>query len=88
MRAGADRVATAQRYHICGACKYCRTGRETLCPDRKFLGDWGLVGGSSKGGALNALVSTSFDPAWPSVPAGPAACGWSVIRATVPWALP
>ena len=40
-----DRVATAQRYHICGACRYCRSGRETLCPDRKFLGDYGLVGG-------------------------------------------
>lgn len=40
-----DRVATAQRYHICGSCRYCRTGRETLCPDRKFLGDWGMVGG-------------------------------------------
>jgi len=40
-----DRVATAQRYHICGCCMYCRTGSETLCPDRKFLGDWGMVGG-------------------------------------------
>jgi acryloyl-coenzyme A reductase len=40
-----DRVATVQRYHICGACRFCRTGRETLCPDRKFTGDWGLVGG-------------------------------------------
>ncbi len=40
-----DRVATAQRYHICGACRHCRTGYETLCPDRKFLGDWGMVGG-------------------------------------------
>ena len=40
-----DRVATAQRYHICGACRFCRGGRETLCPERKFLGDWGLVGG-------------------------------------------
>jgi D-arabinose 1-dehydrogenase-like Zn-dependent alcohol dehydrogenase len=40
-----DRVATVQRYHICGACRYCRSGRETLCPDRKFTGDWGLVGG-------------------------------------------
>lgn len=40
-----DRVATVQRYHICGACRHCRTGRETLCPDRKFTGDWGLVGG-------------------------------------------
>ena len=40
-----DRVATAQRYHICGACRFCRTGREPLCPERKFTGDWGLVGG-------------------------------------------
>ncbi len=40
-----DRVATVQRYHICGSCRYCRTGREPLCPDRKFAGDWGLVGG-------------------------------------------
>jgi len=40
-----DRVATAQRYYICGACRFCRSSRETLCPDRKFLGDWGLVGG-------------------------------------------
>ncbi len=40
-----DRVATTQRYHICGACRYCRTGREPLCPDRKMAGDWGLVGG-------------------------------------------
>ncbi len=40
-----DKVATAQRYHICGSCTYCRTGREPLCADRKFLGDWGLFGG-------------------------------------------
>ena len=31
-----DRVATAQRYHICGACRFCRSGRETVCAeDRK-----------------------------------------------------
>jgi D-arabinose 1-dehydrogenase-like Zn-dependent alcohol dehydrogenase len=40
-----DRVATAQRYHICGVCRYCRTGREPLCAERKFLGDYGLFGG-------------------------------------------
>jgi D-arabinose 1-dehydrogenase-like Zn-dependent alcohol dehydrogenase len=40
-----NRVATAQRYYICGACRLCRSGRETLCPERRFLGDWGLVGG-------------------------------------------
>ena len=40
-----DRVATVQRYHICGACRFCRGGRETLCAEKKFLGDWGMVGG-------------------------------------------
>jgi acryloyl-coenzyme A reductase len=40
-----NRVASTQRYHICGGCRYCRTSRETLCPERKFLGDWGMVGG-------------------------------------------
>lgn len=40
-----DRVATTQRYHICGGCAHCRTGFEPLCEDRKFLGDYGLVGG-------------------------------------------
>lgn len=40
-----DRVTVAQRYHICGSCKYCRTGRETVCAERKFTGDWGMVGG-------------------------------------------
>ena len=38
-----DRVATVQRFHICGACRYCRTGRETLCPERKFTGDLGMI---------------------------------------------
>lgn len=40
-----DRVATAQRFHICGACRYCRTGRETVCPELRFLGDDGMTGG-------------------------------------------
>lgn len=40
-----NRVATVQRYHICGTCDHCRAGFEPLCADRKFLGDWGMVGG-------------------------------------------
>jgi acryloyl-coenzyme A reductase len=43
-RAG-DRVASTQRYHICGACRFCRGGHETLCAERRFLGQQGLVGG-------------------------------------------
>ncbi|MBI3993044.1 MAG: alcohol dehydrogenase catalytic domain-containing protein [Candidatus Lambdaproteobacteria bacterium] len=40
-----DRVATAQRSHICGQCRFCRTGMETVCPEHKFLGDYGMNGG-------------------------------------------
>jgi D-arabinose 1-dehydrogenase-like Zn-dependent alcohol dehydrogenase len=43
-RAG-DRVATTQRYHICGACRLCRGGYEPLCAERRFLGQEGMVGG-------------------------------------------
>ncbi len=40
-----DRVATLQRRHICGHCKFCRNDQETACPEREFLGDLGLNGG-------------------------------------------
>lgn len=43
-----DLVATAQRRHICGRCRYCRTGQETSCEEREFLGDAGLNGGYSE----------------------------------------
>lgn len=33
-----DRVATTQRRYVCGICEYCRSGRETLCPRKLFLG--------------------------------------------------
>ena len=40
-----DRVATVQRRHICGFCRFCRDGRETSCAEREFLGDMDLNGG-------------------------------------------
>ncbi len=40
-----DKVCTAQRRHICGYCRFCRSGRETSCDEREFLGDAGLNGG-------------------------------------------
>jgi D-arabinose 1-dehydrogenase-like Zn-dependent alcohol dehydrogenase len=40
-----DRVCTAQRRHICGHCRFCRSGRETACREQEFLGDLGLNGG-------------------------------------------
>lgn len=43
-RAG-DRVATTQRYQVCGQCRLCRSGHETLCEQRRFLGQNGQRGG-------------------------------------------
>lgn len=40
-----DRVATTQRFHVCGRCRLCRSGHETLCEQRRFLGQNGLRGG-------------------------------------------
>ncbi len=40
-----DRVASTQRFHICGACRHCRGSHETLCEQRRFLGQQGLRGG-------------------------------------------
>jgi acryloyl-coenzyme A reductase len=47
-----DRVATAQRYHICGQCRYCRGGHETLCAERRFLGQQGMLGGYAEYAAV------------------------------------
>ena len=43
-RAGDDVVST-QRRRVCGSCRLCRTGRETLCVGQEFLGDVGMNGG-------------------------------------------
>lgn len=32
------RVCSTQRAHVCGCCRMCRTDRETLCADIRFLG--------------------------------------------------
>jgi D-arabinose 1-dehydrogenase-like Zn-dependent alcohol dehydrogenase len=40
-----DLVATTIHSHVCGNCSSCRSGHETSCPDRVFLGDAGLNGG-------------------------------------------
>jgi acryloyl-coenzyme A reductase len=40
-----DRVATTTHSHVCGRCRFCRSGEETSCDEAVFLGDAGLNGG-------------------------------------------
>jgi acryloyl-coenzyme A reductase len=49
-----DRVATTQREHICGQCRFCRSGREPLCAEQVFLGDTRLNGGYAEYVAVEA----------------------------------
>jgi acryloyl-coenzyme A reductase len=49
-----DRVASTQRYHICGHCRYCRSAREPLCDEAVFLGDADLNGGYAERVAIEA----------------------------------
>ncbi|MFD9127273.1 zinc-dependent alcohol dehydrogenase family protein [Kitasatospora sp. NPDC059571] len=39
-----DRVGAAWLAGTCGACRYCRAGRENLCPDSRYTG-WDVPGG-------------------------------------------
>ena len=39
-----DRVCSTQREYVCGYCSMCRTDRETLCPDLRFLGQEAMGG--------------------------------------------
>lgn len=48
-----QRVATLQRSHVCGNCRYCRTAREPLCGEAVFLGDVGLNGGYAEYAVLD-----------------------------------
>ena len=59
--AGADRFAEGDRIGIawlrgtCGRCRWCRTGRENLCPDAVFTG-WDADGGYAE----HAVVPEAF----------------------------
>ncbi len=49
-----DRVTTTQREHVCGQCRFCRSGREPLCSEQVFLGDTRLNGGYAEFVAVEA----------------------------------
>ena len=71
-----DRVCTAQRRHICGACRYCRSGRETACEEREFLGDAGLNGGYAE------YVCVEEDNVW-HVPDGVALDAAAIVACAI-----
>jgi D-arabinose 1-dehydrogenase-like Zn-dependent alcohol dehydrogenase len=74
-----QRVATVQRYHICGACRFCRGAREPLCEERKFLGDWGMVGGYAEYVAIEDDNVAEVPDGLPLADVAIAACAMGTI---------
>ena len=71
-----DVVATTTYSHVCGDCTHCRSGHETSCPDRLFLGDVGMNGGYAE------LVCVDAD-AVQKVPAGISAQEASIVACSI-----
>ena len=69
-----ERVATTQRYHICGGCRFCRGGYEPLCAERRFLGQQGLVGGYAEYVAVEEDNVAAVPPGVKDEEAAIAAC--------------
>jgi alcohol dehydrogenase, propanol-preferring len=59
-----DRIGIAWLRHTCGACRWCRGGRENLCPDSCYSG-WDADGGYAEFAvvpeAFAYRIPTSFD---------------------------
>jgi L-iditol 2-dehydrogenase len=45
--AAGDRVTTETYFHLCGVCRYCRSGQPNLCPERRSIGS-GVDGGFAR----------------------------------------
>ncbi|MGE0313437.1 MAG: alcohol dehydrogenase catalytic domain-containing protein [Lautropia sp.] len=69
-----DRVASSQRYRVCGHCQLCRSGFEALCPDRRFLGVRGFVGGYAEYVAIDEHTLARVPPGVSDEQAAIAAC--------------
>jgi L-iditol 2-dehydrogenase len=42
-----DCITTETYFHICGTCRYCRSGKPNLCPERRSIGS-GVDGGFAR----------------------------------------
>ena len=42
-----DRITTETYFHLCGTCRFCRSGKPNLCPERRSIGS-GVNGGFAR----------------------------------------
>lgn len=87
---GATRFAPGTRVGVpwlgwtCGACRWCRAGRENLCDAARFTG-WQLDGGYAEHAVADERFCLAIPDAYDDVHAAPLLCagliGWRALRA-------
>ena len=68
-----DRVGVAWLASTCGACPYCRSGRENLCPASRYTG-WDLDGGYAGHTLADARYVHRLPEDWPEDELAPLLC--------------
>jgi alcohol dehydrogenase, propanol-preferring len=78
-----DRVGVPWLGWTCGACRYCTSGRENLCPDARFTG-YQLPGGFAESMVADARSCLPIPEGYPDLQAAPLLCagliGWRCLQ--------
>jgi propanol-preferring alcohol dehydrogenase len=78
-----DRVGIAWLRGVCGRCRYCRTGRENLCPSASFTG-WDADGGYAELAVVGEAFAYRLPDQLDDVLAAPLLCagivGYRALR--------
>ena len=69
-----DRAVVAWLASACGRCRFCRSGRENLCPDARFTG-WDRDGGYASRIAVRADFAHRLPDGFDDLAAAPLLCG-------------
>lgn len=83
-----DRVGIAWLRHTCGACKYCRGGRENLCPQSRYTG-WDADGGYAEFATVPAAFAHRLPTGYSDSEIAPLLCAGiigyrALMRAELP----
>jgi propanol-preferring alcohol dehydrogenase len=71
------RVGIAWIASTCGHCRFCRTGRENLCPDAAFTG-WDVDGGYAERVIARADFTYPVPDGFDAIHAAPLLCGGAI----------
>jgi alcohol dehydrogenase, propanol-preferring len=78
-----DRVGIAWLRRTCGACRWCRTGRENLCPRSQYTG-WDTDGGYAEYAVVPEAFAYRIPEGLPDAEAAPLLCsgiiGYRALR--------